>query len=70
MFNVPTRCTTGSVNKALASAGILAHIYRDPYNNHAFSVAWGCDGCDLIQRTRYETARAVADAFNTGALAA
>lgn len=62
-ITIPARCTTKTVNAALAEAGYPAYIYCDPYNGHNYGVSWSQDGCDYYQPTSFSTARAIAQAF-------
>ena len=71
-FNIPSRCTIKSVNKALQDAGHCSiDIFQDASNSHNIAVSYLCHDYNghpyyMTQQTMYESAREWAEAFFYG----
>lgn len=66
-FAVPSRCNTASVNKALKAAGVDTTVFRDPYNDHKYTLVYAVDeNADAHLKTGCETARELAEMLAAG----
>ena len=67
-FNVPARCTTRTVNKALTEAGTKTTVFKDPYNGHNYSISYESDDGNYVlhKRPSCENARELAEGFSSG----